>query len=296
MSDDLLALTAAACWAIGSLLSVTPARHLGAFAFTRWRMLIVASILWAVTLVGPGVSAIAWPQALPMALSGLVGIFVGDTALFAAMNRLGPRRTGVLFATNAILSAALGASLFGERMSPQTLLGAALTIGGVMVAVGFGRHRKEQHGWETDRGHVGAGIALALLAALAQAVGTLVAKPVMADALHPVAASAIRTTAACAAHFVVLWAGLRAARPDAPLTTRIALQAGASGLIGMALGMTALLLALAQGDVGLVAVLSSVTPVLLLPLLWLKLGRAPARGAWVGATLTVVGTALVLAR
>lgn len=296
MSDDLFALTAAACWAIGSMLSVTPARHLGAFAFTRWRMLFVAAILWVATLVGPGVAGIAFSQAGPMALSGLIGIFVGDTALFAAMNRLGPRRTGVLFTTNAILSAGLGALIFGERMSPQALLGAALTIGGVMVAVGFGRHRVEQHGWETDRGHVGAGVALALLAALSQAIGALVAKPVMADALHPVAASAIRTTAACAAHFVVLWLGLRAARADTPLTLRIAVQTGISGLVGMALGMTALLLALAQGDVGLVAVLSSVTPVLVLPLLWLKLGRAPARGAWVGATLTVAGTALVLTR
>ena len=39
---DLFALGAAACWAVGSVMSVTPARHLGAFAFTRWRMLMVA--------------------------------------------------------------------------------------------------------------------------------------------------------------------------------------------------------------------------------------------------------------
>ena len=296
MSDDLLALTAAACWAVGSLLSVNPARQLGAFAFTRWRMLIVAGALLAVTFVGPGAASLAWPQVSVMALSGLIGIFVGDTALFAAMNRLGPRRTGVLFATNALWSAGLGALVFGERMSLQTLLGAALTIGGVMIAVGFGRHRVERHGWEADRGNVGAAVMLALLAALSQAVGTFVAKPVMAHGFDPIAASAVRTTAACAAHFVVLWLGLRAARPETPLTARIALQAGASGLIGMALGMTALLLALAEGDVGLVAVLSSVTPVVLLPLLWIKLGRAPAIGAWAGAALTVLGTALVLAR
>jgi hypothetical protein len=37
-------------------------------------------------------------------------------------------------------------------------------------------------------------------------------------------------------------------------------------------------------------------PVVLLPLLWLRLGRAPAPGAWLGASLTVVGTALILLR
>ena len=38
---DLLALGAAACWALASILSVAPSRHLGAFAFTRWRMLML---------------------------------------------------------------------------------------------------------------------------------------------------------------------------------------------------------------------------------------------------------------
>jgi hypothetical protein len=36
--------------------------------------------------------------------------------------------------------------------------------------------------------------------------------------------------------------------------------------------------------------------VLVLPLLWWRLGRAPAVGAWVGSALTVVGTGLILLR
>jgi drug/metabolite transporter (DMT)-like permease len=56
------------------------------------------------------------------------------------------------------------------------------------------------------------------------------------------------------------------------------------------------LLALKYGDVGTVGILSSVSPVLVLPLLWLRLGRAPARGAWLGAGLTVLGTVLVVLR
>jgi drug/metabolite transporter (DMT)-like permease len=39
-----------------------------------------------------------------------------------------------------------------------------------------------------------------------------------------------------------------------------------------------------------------VSPVLLLPLLWLRLGRPPAPAAWLGAGLTVVGTGLILLR
>lgn len=296
MGNDLLALAAATCWAVGSLLSVTPSRHLGAFAFTRWRMLLVASMLSAMTWAVGGFETVAGAHIATMALSGLVGIFIGDTALFAAMNRLGPRRTGVLFATNAVFSALLGISILDERMTPQAVVGACLTVCGVMIAIAFGQRRSESHGWEADRGHAGLGIALALLAALSQAVGTLIAKPVMAEAMNPLTASAVRTAVGCGAHFVVFWLGLRAARAQSPLTARILVQTGLSGLVGMALGMTLLLLALKRGDVGMVGVLSSVTPVLILPMLWLHLRRPPARGAWVGAVLTVIGTGLILSR
>jgi len=259
-------------------------------------MLLVAAMLWVVVLATHGLERAELAALAAMAASGVIGIFIGDTALFAAMNRLGPRRTGVLFTTNAIFSALLGAAIFGERMLAQAVLGAALTLGGVMIATAFGQRRAETHIWETNQGHFGAGIALALLAALCQALGTLVAKPVMADALNPVTAAAVRTSAACGAHFLALWLGLAAAKPRARLTLRLLSQTAISGLIGMALGMTALLMALRRGDVGMVAILSSVTPVLILPLLWLRLGRPPAHGAWIGAALTVVGTVLILSR
>ncbi len=67
-----------------------------------------------------------------------------------------------------------------------------------------------------------------------------------------------------------------------------------SAAVAMALGMTMILIALRDGQAGLVAVLSSVTPVLILPLLWLVYQRRPANGAWLGAALAVLGTALIL--
>jgi len=293
---DLLALGAAACWAVGSVMSVTPARHLGAFAFTRWRMAMVAVMLWAVVAVQGSwhsFNSHAWGV---MAISGLIGVFIGDTALFAAMNRLGPRRAGVLFATHAAFSAALGFALLEERMSLQALLGGVLTLAGVMLAILLGRHKGETHDWEADHGHVGLGVALALLAALCQAVGSLIAKPVMAQQVDPIMASAVRVTVATAAHAVLLLAGFRAARASQAPTLRVLAQTGLNGFIAMGIGMTLVLLALEKGDVGMVAILSSVSPILVLPLLWLQLKRAPAPGAWLGAVLTVVGTALILWR
>ncbi|MDD5480731.1 DMT family transporter [Rhodoferax sp.] len=294
--EDLFALGAAACWALGSVMSVTPSRHLGAFAFTRWRMLMVAVMLWTVVVAAgkwQNFDGHAWGL---MALSGLVGIFLGDTALFSAINRLGPRRAGVLFATHAAFSAALGMLVLGERMSAQAFAGAVLTLGGVMCAMLLGRHKDETHAWEADRGDVRTGVMLALAAALCQALGSLIAKPVMATQFDPVLASALRVTVATLAQFALLAAGFKAARAQTPPTLRVLVQTGLNGLVAMGIGMTLVLWALEKGDVGMVAILSSVSPILVLPLLWFKFKRAPALGAWAGSALTVLGTALILWR
>jgi drug/metabolite transporter (DMT)-like permease len=299
---DLLALCAAACWATTGALAVMPVRHLGAFAFTRWRMLMVAGMLWSVVWATGSWDSLSVEGSLTLAVSGMVGIFIGDTALFGAVQRLGPRRASVLFATHAAFSAGLGFSVLGERMGLQAALGGALTLSGVMCAIVLGRHKEEQHDWESDdHGSIKLGVGLGLVAALCQALSTLIAKPVMSGQagglpMDPIAASAVRVSIACAAHYVILWLGVGAAKAYQPPTRRVLLQTALNGFVGMGLGMTFILMALQRGDVGMVAILSSVTPVLVLPILWWQLRRAPAWGAWVGAGLTVAGTALILLR
>ena len=121
MHFEWLALGAALLWALASLLSVKPARHLGAFAFSRWRMACVTLMLGSASLYTGGFTTLSWPQIAQVGLSGLIGIFIGDTALYASLNRLGPRRAGLLFASHALFSALLGAWLFAEVLSGPRL-------------------------------------------------------------------------------------------------------------------------------------------------------------------------------
>jgi drug/metabolite transporter (DMT)-like permease len=293
---DLLALGAAVCWAFTSVMSATPASQLGTFAFTRWRMALVLLMLTPVVLISGSWHSLSLADCGVMALSGFIGIFIGDTALFGAMNRLGPRRTSVLFATHAFFSAMLGYWFLGEHMGLQSMFGGILVMGGVMTATLLGRHKDDAHAWETNTGQWGWGVALGLLAALCQAVSSLIAKPVMVNGVDPIAATVVRVSATCVAQFLLLWSGFAAARSQHKASARILVQVGWIGFLGMGVGMSLILLALKHGDVGMVAILSSVSPVLVLPLLWLRLGRAPAPGAWLGAGFTVLGTALVLLR
>jgi drug/metabolite transporter (DMT)-like permease len=294
---DLLALGAATCWAASGLLSAAPSKALGAIAFVRWRMTTVTFVLWLLVALFSQLPPLAVDTWGVMVASGLVGIFVGDTLLFAAMNRLGPRRTGVLFASHALFSALLGYLFLSERLGVQAYMGAGVTVAGVMVAVAWGNSKTNVSEWDSAPSTV-AGVSLALLAALGQATGALIAKPALGGDLgfDPVAASAVRVTAAVSALWLWRVVNPRSASAHSPLTWTLLKQTAISSWVGMGLGMGLLLWALRDGPVGSVGVLSGLSPVLILPMLWWTFRSAPAPGAWIGAAVAVLGTAMVVAR
>ena len=293
---ETLALVAAATWAGSSLLSAAAVARMGPFSFSRWRMAFACLLLWGMALATGSWRTLQLDGAWVLALSGLIGIFVGDTALFACMNRLGPRRSGILFATHALLSAVLAWLFLGEKLSGLGLLGSALLVGGVMTAIAFGRRETESHRWETTQGRLAIGIGLGLLSALGQSVATLMLKPLMQAGLDPVAASAVRMSSSMVAHLLLLLTGWRLVQAtQSPRWVDLG-YTFASAALGMTLGMTLILKALQHGSAGMVGMLSSVTPVMLLPLLWWVYRRRPAAGGWVGAVLTVTGCALILLR
>ncbi len=293
-SYEYLALGAAACWATGSLLSAKASTHLGAFCFTRWRMLCAGLMLWLLAFVSGGWHSLSLSSSAILVLSGVIGIFIGDTALFAAMNRLGPRRAGVLFATHAVFSVVLAYFFLGETIWGWALTGSSLLVSGVMIAIFFGKRKTEQHLWEANQSQLRSGIALGLLAAVCQAVATLMLKPLMTTGIDAVAASAVRMSSAFVLHQLVFMLGFKIARAYLPMTFKVFLLVLTNAALSMVLGMTLILQALKHGDAGMVAILSSVSPVIVLPLLWLVYRRSPAFGAWLGALLTVAGTILIL--
>ena len=84
-----------------------------------------------------------------------------------------------------------------------------------------------------------------------------------------------------------------ALKPKGPLTWKVAALTALTGILALAIGMTLLLFALSGGKVGIVSTLSATSPVIILPLLWLRTGERPAAGAWAGAALVVAGMALI---
>jgi drug/metabolite transporter (DMT)-like permease len=294
MGYEWFALASAFLWAIGSILSVLPARHLGSFSYSRWRMGCTSVMLISMALFTGGWSTVAYEQIPPMALSGLIGIFIGDTALFACFNRMGPRQAGLLFSCHAVFSAILGYFLFSETMNSLELVGAALVFCGVVTAIFFRGKGSKTHQLETVHGSIWIGVALGLIAALCQALGGIIAKPIMQTDIDPVSASAIRMITAFIAHTLLLLLGVKVSRPTSKITLKVFLITAINGFLAMALGMTLILYALRTGNVGMVALLSSTTPIMLLPIMWIYTRQRPNRYAWLGAAIAVIGSGILV--
>ena len=294
LAPELLAAMASGCWAVGTLFSATASAQMGAFAFTRWRLFFAMILLWGAAFYVGRWTELTWESVAWLSASSWIGILVGDTALFVCMNRLGPRRSGVLFATHALFSALFAWFFLGETLWGMTLMGSGVLVSGVMVAIVWGRREDETHRWENTQGTLWVGVAMGLLAAVGQAVATLMIKPLMSTGIDAVSASAVRATASFTAHLLLLWAGVGLSKLQSPLTLKNLTNTALSATVSMVIGMTLILQALKTGQANLVAIFSSIAPVLLLPLLWAVYRRQPAAGAWWGGAMTVVGSAMIM--
>ncbi|MES2542565.1 MAG: DMT family transporter [Pseudomonadota bacterium] len=291
---EFAALGTATCWAMTGILASDAIRALGAFHFNLIRQAFVTILLAGIVLASGTLGLPGWQAVAVLAVSGVVGILLGDTLNFAAVGRLGPRRAGAVFALNAPMAAVLGWLVLGERLGWQAGLGIALTVAGVALAI-LGRPASGAHRFETIRGGLGIGVILGLGAALGQAAGALIARPYMAGGLDPYVGSLIRVGASGLAM------GLVATLPVAPprpreVSRQVLLLTAATALIGLLLGMTLFLYALQGSQTGIIATLSATSPVIILPLLWLRTGQRPSALSWAGALLAVIGLALIFTR
>jgi drug/metabolite transporter (DMT)-like permease len=286
------ALAAAFCWSFGGLISTNPVRMLGAITFNRLRMCLVFVMLSGMAFVTGGWGTLTLQHSLMLMVSAIVGIFLGDTSFYAALKRVGPRRAGILFATNAPITAIMGFFILDERLPPSTILGCALIMAGVFLAVFFST-TTQRHSFEQVRGSLAAGVGLGMFGAFCQAVSVIIMRPILASGVDAVAASALRVGTGAVALIATLLVRSEMVRPATRLSLRLLGQVALSGMAGMALGMTFLLIALAHGPAGLVSTLSATSPILILPILWGVTKEAPAPGAWIGAFLAVVGAACI---
>jgi len=289
----ILALSAALFWAIASLISVDITRELGGIAFNRIRLIIVTIMLIIYASLTNGWNSINNIFLFPIIISGIIGVFLGDTLLFIALKTIGPRRNNILFALAAPFTVILNILILQQRMTIFEIIGCFIVFIGVIIAIIYGTSKSNEHRWEKIEGSINVGIILGVLAALGQAVGIIIMKPVLEQGADPIASAAIRTGVSSIALSITYFFPQNIFRNKTKLTTRIIIKTIISGFFGMALGMSLLLIALQKGDAGIVATLSSTSPIMILFLIWLITKKMPILGAWIGSIIAIIGTVFI---
>ena len=290
----ILSLAAALSWTLASLFGHRPAVVFGSLHFNRIRMLVSAGLLCAMMLITG--NSWSFPESfwLPVLASALIGVVIGDYFLFVTMRRLGPRRTGILFAANAPLAAVLGWLFLSEPLTALKLLAILIGFAGICLAIIYGKRRDLLHIWETVTQPLWLGLLTGFLAALGQAVGVMLLRPVMAAGGDPMLATLIRVSAAAC----FFWATWPFVRPTSDLSVykdrRLWLFIVANGFFGLSFGVYLLLAALETGQLADVTILSSFGPVMILPFIWYQTRTRPAWGAWAGAGMVVLSSALLV--
>lgn len=260
------------------------------FRLARWQMLAALLMTGAVSLVLGEWRTLGLAQLGLLAASSLFGIVIASTTYFAAIYKAGPRNTALLFSLTSPFALALGYVFLGETISGRQGFGVVLVLAGIVMAIGL-------PGQSTARlpspGVPWTGVALGVVTALGQAMGSLLARPAMEAGVEPFTAMAVRSGLAAVVFIFIAFLPIAAINRPYRFSYRdLGFGIGAA-FFGTFLGMSLLMAALASGQVGIVSTLSSMTPVVILPMVWARTRVAPPVTAWIGALLAVAGTALI---
>ncbi len=292
MDDRLLycgvALLSACSWALGAILWSKLGERLSSYSMNLAKTAIGTLFLGMILLI-VGFEPIGTRPVVYLALSGILGIAIGDTFFFLALMQLGPRRASLMGALNPVAIAVAAAAFLGERPTPGVWAGIVLATFGVGWVL-----------WERASAGGGAedstslGVRYGLLSVLCTAGGVLLAKVgvVSVPAAH---AAWIRLLAGSAA--LALWGALRSelGRWVDPFR-RGALLAKAAVVVAVVVfgGFWLSLVALKHIDAAIAGTLNATAPLFILPMSIVLMKEKLSLRAVLGAGIAVGGVALIL--
>ena len=281
------ALGSAASWALGSVLFRRLGDYLPPVALTFAKG-ITSVVLLGVAVAIIGFESIGINAWLLLILSGLLGIALGDTLFFLALNNLGAHAVVILFTLGQVLTVILAVFWLGEQPQPLDWAGISLILGGVTIVMWT-----RISGEEGRTGLVGA--IYGLLSVIAMAVSIIIAKEALATT-GTIQATFIRMAAGTIGIFVFgqatgqIFSGLGTLRQ--PRFFGFFLLSVAVVTFG---GFWLSLVAIANLDVAIANTLNATEPLFVLPLAAFLLKERITLPVVLGSLVTVGGIVLIVA-
>jgi len=233
-----------------------------------------------------------------LAISGVVGIVIGDTFFFRSLQILGPRKALMVATTAPLFSAVLASVLLNESLAYTAILGVVMTVAGVVIVVADRKAAKEAPGLMPGDASLGA--VLGVLGAICQSVGGVLSKKGMVGADGEPICNAVEATfirifvAAIATAFLIMAA--KKARHHLingikPEMLRFLIPATA---IGTWLGIWFSQIAFQQSDVAIAQTLLATCPLFAIPVVWYSHKHKVTALAFFGTAISIAGIYLTV--
>lgn len=303
------ALAAALLWSIGSVLFVSERREASPLLMSLVKSVVALAafgLLFALAPVGflgkpEGFAPLPSKDVFWLAASGILGITVADTLRFAAMVRIGVRRTTLLGLLEPAF-AAMGALALGQRLpGPQAALGIAITAAGIAFVV-FARTRggdpaslaTSLFAPSRARRFLFVSAGLAILGGIANALGIVVTKSVI-ERSGVLPAAWVRVSAAAIA--IVIFESMRGRARAVWIECGRGLlrpKLLAASAVGGVVGFLCFQSSIAMSSPPVASALSNTVPLWAAPLAARYLGEQLSWRAVVGTLIGVGGAVLVV--
>lgn len=301
---EIAALGAAALWAFATLMFGRLGKQLSPLVLNLIKgSIAVGFIVLTLAVRQQLLASLPMGSVLLLLVSGVVGIGLGDTAYFATVNALGPRRALLLEMLTPPMSALIALVFLQEQLSGLAWLGMVLTIVGIVWVISE-RSPKEVSG-NGAAGYSGPqapggfesystrGIGLGVLAALGQSVGTVLSRAALADTVvDPLWSSLLRLSAGLMCTGGLLLARSQPLpRPSGRLLGGVAIAA----FFGTYLAIWLQQIALKYSPAGIAQSLLATSPIMVLPMA-LVIGERVTVRAICGAIVALAGVWLLFSR
>ncbi|MDC3123051.1 DMT family transporter [Alphaproteobacteria bacterium] len=291
MNSYILAIGAAAIWSMVALSATRIVRYFGSYNYNLLRLLGIIVFLFPYVYINW--ESIYFNQSIfsAIVLSSIIGIIIGDTFLFICLKRLGPRRQALLFSMQIPFTIILAEVFLQTLPSLIELIGCSLIFLGILIAIQFNKTIPDDD-LENIQGNKYAGLFAGIGLALCQSIGIILMKPAL-QSTDPIIVSYLRVIVAAVIMFGSLFFIKNNQLWERMKDLKKTVFSIFLGFMGMGVGMTMLIVALKNGNPGVISTLSSTMPIMIIPILWVVTKNYAGNLAVVGATLTCVGTGII---
>ena len=300
----------AICWAMTALFFSAAARRIGQFHVNQIRLVQACLLLTAACAVTGAFAHAPWVQLFLLALSGLVGLTLGDAALFLCLQIIGPRRGSLIMALAPGFAALMMIPLLGETLSWVGVVGMVVTLGGVMWVV----LERGQPG--EIQGKLWLGVSMGVLGAAGQAGGLILSKAGLGmsrpegllNTLSGIDAGNVVTVSPLYGTLVRMLAGtvmlvgycIAVGRMGETLRTlkdrKAVAQTTGGAFFGPFIGVTLSLAAVAWTNTAVAATIMAISPVLVIPIVRVAYKQKTTWRAVLGALVAIAGVGVLTFR